>query len=94
MATSNWDHIWNQVPESTRTDVMRAEIDAAPPKLATAMLKDLFMVNNPKERGFMCALPGNELISILMEFYNLKGGPEPELEQAMWQTLLNKKTTN
>lgn len=91
MATNNWDHIWTQVPESTRTDVMKAEIDAAPPKLATAMLKDLFMVNNPKERGFMCALPGEELIPILMEFYSLRGGPEPEQEQAMWQKLLIKK---
>lgn len=85
---SSWEHIWNQVPESTRTDVMKAEIDAAPPKLATAMLKDLFMVDNPSERGFMCALSGETLIPILMEFYAIKGGPEPELERAMWQRLL------
>lgn len=88
---SSWDHIWDQVPESTRTDAIRAEIEAAPPKLATAMLKDLFMVDNPKERGFMCALPGEELIPILIEFYALKGGPDPEAEQAMWRKLLSKK---
>ena len=91
MATRNWDHIWEQVPAANRTATLKAEIEAAPPKLATAMLKDLFMVNNPKERGFMCALPGEQLIPILMEFYKLKQGPEPEQEQAMWQKLLIKK---
>jgi hypothetical protein len=92
MAMSDWEHIWNQVPEVNRSPVIRAEIEAASPKLAISILKDLFMVDNPSDRGLVCSLDGAVLVPILMEFYAIKGGPDVELERAMWQRLLDKKS--
>lgn len=88
MMNQDWQHIWQQVPAPNRSDIMRANIEAASPKLAIAMLKDLFMIDNPSDRGLTCSLPGDQLLPILMEFYRLKGGPEPEAEQQLWAKLL------
>lgn len=86
--SSNWEHLWQQVPAENRHETMRSQIEAASPRLAIAMFKDLFMVNNPAERGMVCAIPGPVLLPLLMELYALKQGPDPEAEQALWAKVL------
>lgn len=85
---SSWEHLWQQVPAENRHELMLAQIEAAPPRLAIAMFKDLFMVDNPAERGMICAMAGAALLPLLMELYALKQGPDPEAEQALWSRVL------
>lgn len=80
------EQVWAVLPERIRqNEGIMQRLQAAPPRLATAIYKDMFWITDPDGRGMVRSISDDELLPLMMALCNHQGGTDPQAEAEFWK---------